>query len=213
MIIAVDGPVAAGKGTLARRLAARFGYGYLDTGGIYRAVALRLLRAGASLDDSRAAVAAAGSLDEADLSDPALRDEATGDAASHIAAQPAVRAALLAFQRAFAADPPGGRAGAVLDGRDIGTVVCPTADVKLFVTASPEARAGRRHAELRARGVEVSYEAVLDDLRRRDARDSERGVSPLRPADDAHLLDTTNLSIEAAFRAACDIVAGKQATT
>ena len=213
MIIAVDGPVAAGKGTLARRLAARFGYGYLDTGSIYRAVALRLLRAGADLNDTDTAVAAAGALGEADLSDPALRDEATGDAASHIAAQPAVRAALLAFQRAFAADPPAGKAGAVLDGRDIGTVVCPRADVKLFVTASAEARAERRHAELRQRGVEVSYAAVLGDLRRRDARDSERGVSPLRPADDAHLLDTTNLSIEAAFRAACDIVAGKQATT
>lgn len=213
MIIAVDGPVAAGKGTLARRLAARFGYGYLDTGSIYRAVALRLLRAGADLNDTDTAVAAAGSLSEADLSDPALRDEATGDAASRVAAQPAVRAALLAFQRAFAADPPAGKAGAVLDGRDIGTVVCPRADVKLFVTASAEARAGRRHAELRQRGVEVSYDEVLDDLRRRDARDSERGVSPLRPADDAHLLDTTNLSIEAAFRAACDIVAGKQATT
>lgn len=213
MIITVDGPVAAGKGTLARRLAERFGYGYLDTGGIYRAVALRLLRMGADLDDTAAAVAAAGALTEADLSDPALRDEATGDAASHIAAQPAVRAALLAFQRGFAARPPDGKPGAVLDGRDIGTVVCPRADVKLFVTASPEARAERRHVELRQRGVEVSYDEVLGDLRRRDARDSERGISPLRPADDAHLLDTTNLSIEAAFRAACDIVAGKQAAT
>ena len=213
MIIAVDGPVAAGKGTLARRLAERFGHAYLDTGSIYRAVALRLLRAGASLDDTAAAVAAAGALGEADLSDPALRDEATGDAASHIAAQPAVRAALLEFQRAFAANPPAGKAGAVLDGRDIGTVVCPRADVKLFVTASAEARAERRHAELRQRGVEVSYDEVLGDLRRRDARDSERGVSPLRPAGDAHLLDTTNLSIEAAFKAACDIVAGKQAST
>lgn len=208
MIIAVDGPVAAGKGTLARRLASHLGYAYLDTGGLYRAVALRLIRAGRAPDDEAAAVAAAAAIEPAELDDPALRDEATGEAASRVAALPAVRQALLDYQRGFAARPPGGEAGAVLDGRDIGTVVCPQATVKLFVTAGLEARAHRRWQELRGRGEDVAYESVLADLRRRDERDSARVTAPLRPAPDAHLLDTTNLAIEAAFEAALAIIAG-----
>ncbi len=212
MIITVDGPVAAGKGTLARRLAANFGFAYLDSGSLYRATALKLLRSGADPGDPTAATAAAKTIDQAQLSDPALRDEATGEAASIVAALPEVRAALLDFQRRFAAIPPEGEAGAVLDGRDIGTVVCPDAEVKLFVTASMEARARRRHLELQSRGEAISYEDVLGDLRRRDARDASRQASPLTAADDAHLLDTTNLDIEAAFREALQIVAARSAT-
>ena len=209
MIVAVDGPVAAGKGTLARRLAARYGLDYLDTGSLYRAVALSLLRAGAQADaapDEARAVEAARALDPSGLSDPALRDEATGRLASVVAAIPAVRAALLEFQRGFAERPPGGR-GAVLDGRDIGAVVCPGADVKLFVTASAEARARRRWLELQARGDAATLEVVRADLEARDARDRGRAVAPLAPAPDAHLLDTTTLDIEAAFQAACAIIA------
>jgi cytidylate kinase len=204
MIVAVDGPVAAGKGTLARRLAAHYGFDYLDTGTLYRATALRLLRSGAAPDE--AAAAEARGVGPAELADPALRDEATGRLASVVAAFPAVRAALLDFQRGFAAGPPGGR-GAVLDGRDIGTVVCPHADVKLFVTASAEARARRRFLELRERGEAAVFAAVLADLEARDARDRSRAAAPLAPAADAHLLDTTTLDIEAAFQAACAIIA------
>lgn len=202
MIIAVDGPVAAGKGTLARRIAAHYGLAYLDTGALYRAVALKILRDGDNPADPEVAVAAAHRVAEISLDDPALRDEATGKAASIVAANPDVRAALLDYQREFAKRPE----GAVLDGRDIGTVVCPNADVKLFVTASPEVRAERRHAELRAKGVETSYAAVLADLLARDARDTERGAAPLKKAPDAHLLDTSKLDIEAAFKAACHII-------
>ncbi len=209
MIIAVDGPVAAGKGTVARRLAAHFGYAYLDTGGHYRATALRLLRSGGEPGDADAAATAATQLTAAELEDPALREEAVGEAASVISPHPQVRAALLDYQRRFADRPPGGAAGAVLDGRDIGTVVCPTAAVKLFVTASTEARARRRHLELEARGETVGYEEVLEDLRRRDQRDTTRAHSPLVPAADADLLDTTNLDIEAAFQAALRIIAAK----
>ncbi len=204
MIIAVDGPVAAGKGTLARRLAAHCGLAYLDTGSLYRAVALALLDQGLSPDDAEAGVAAAGRLSPERLEDPRLREEWVGEAASRVAALAPVRAALLAFQRAFVAQPP----GAVLDGRDIGTVVCPEAEVKLFVTASIEARAGRRHAELRARGADVSLAEVRADLERRDARDRERRISPLRPAVDARLLETSNLDIEASFQAARAIIEG-----
>ena len=202
MIIAIDGPAAAGKGTLARRLARHYGLAYLDTGALYRAVGLALRRAGKDLDDEAAAAAAARDLDLALLEDPELRSAGAGEAASKVAAIPAVRDALLELQRRIAATPP----GAVLDGRDIGTVVCPDADVKLFVTASPEERARRRWLELTARGESVSQEDVLEQVRARDARDSRRDVSPLKPASDAHLLDTSKLDIEAAFRAARDII-------
>ena len=207
VVVAVDGPVASGKGTLSRRLAAEFGFAYLDTGGLYRAVALRLLRGGLALDDIPAMLAQAEAITPADLADPGLRDEAVGEAASVISPQPALRAALLAYQRNFAARPPQGAAGAVLDGRDIGTVVCPDAAVKLFVTASPEVRAQRRHAELLARGEAVDLATVQADLAKRDARDSERATSPLTQAADAHLLDTTKMDIEAAVQAAREIVA------
>ena len=209
LVIAVDGPAAAGKGTLCRRLAAGFGFAYLDTGGLYRAVALRLLRDGQALDDAVAMVAQVGALSLADLDNPALRQEMVGAAASVISAHPALRTALLEYQRSFAAHPPHGAAGAVLDGRDIGTVVCPNAVVKLFVTASPEARAKRRHTELVSGGEDVSLAAVRADLARRDARDSERSASPLAPAADAHLLDTTKMDIEAAVQAARRIVAAR----
>jgi len=202
MIIAIDGPAAAGKGTLARRLAEHYGLRYLDTGALYRAVGLAVMRGGGDPGDAAAAEAAARNLDPALMEDPELRAAGTGVAASRVAVVPGVRAALLDFQRAFAAQPP----GAVLDGRDIGTVVCPEADVKLFVTASPEVRARRRWLELRAAGEEVSFEEILAQVRERDERDMNRAEAPLRPAPDAHLLDTSELDIEAAFRAARRII-------
>lgn len=205
MIVAIDGPAASGKGTLARRLAGHFGLRHLDTGMLYRAVARAVLDAGGDVEDPDARLAAARSLDAGQLKDEAsLRGAGMGEAASIVAADPAVRDAMLAFQRAFAKTPP----GAVLDGRDIGSVVCPDADTKIFVTASPEARATRRYKELAARDGEITYQQVLDDIRRRDARDSSRAVAPLKPAEDAHLLDTTELDIEAAFRAAVDLISG-----
>lgn len=202
MIIAVDGPVAAGKGTLARRLAAALDLAYLDTGSIYRALGAKLLAAGAAPDDAAAATRAAEALSREDLSRPDLREEAVGQAASIVAAIPAVRAALLAFQRGFAADPPDGKRGAVLDGRDIGTVVCPDADVKFFVTADTETRARRRHKELLERGEKSIYARVLQDLRDRDARDSRRAVAPLQPAADAILIDSSEMDADSAFAAA-----------
>lgn len=205
MIIAIDGPAASGKGTLARRLAEHYGLRRLDTGMLYRAVARAVLAEGGDLEDPAARVAAAKALDTAHLKDEvSLRGPGMGEAASIVAADPAVRAEILAFQREFAAAPP----GAVLDGRDIGSVVCPDADVKIFVNATPEARARRRWKELTGHGTDISYEKVLDDIRRRDARDMSRPVAPLRPAPDAHLLDTTDLDIEAAFRAAVDLISG-----
>ena len=205
MILAIDGPAASGKGTLARRLAAHYGLRHLDTGMLYRAVARAVLDAGGDVTDTNARLAAARSLDASQLKDEAsLRGAGMGEAASIVAADPAVRDAMLAFQRTFAKTPP----GAVLDGRDIGSVVCPDADTKIFVTASPEARAMRRYKELAARNGEITCQQVLDDIRRRDARDSSRAVAPLKPADDAHLLDTTELDIEAAFRAAVDLISG-----
>jgi cytidylate kinase len=201
MIIAIDGPAASGKGTLARRLAAHYGLRHLDTGLIYRAVAKALLDAGHRLDDAAQAAAAAKALDP-DRFDDALKSHAVGEAASITSAIPEVRAALLGFQRDFAARPP----GAVLDGRDIGTVICPGADVKIFVTATPEERARRRWLELRERGEAADQAAILADILARDARDSGRAVAPLKPASDAHLLDTTHLAIDAAVRAAVDIV-------
>lgn len=199
MIIAVDGPAAAGKGTLAQRLAKHLDFALLDTGSLYRAVGLAVLRAGGDPEDRAAATKAAQTLDPATLDDPALRSDAAADAASKVAAIPSVRAALLGFQRDFAHHPPGGKRGAVLDGRDIGTVVCPDAQVKLFVTASTEARAQRRFRELRERGIEAIQAQVLQDMKERDARDQARAAAPLVPAEDAIVLDTTDLDAEAAF--------------
>src|SRR3954468_22487420 len=202
MVIAIDGPAASGKGTLGKRLAAHFGLHHLDTGLLYRAVARALLDAGRPLEDEAAAVAAARALDLALLDDPRLRERPMGSAASIVSPAPPVRAALLAVQQRFAARPP----GAVLDGRDIGTVVCPDAAVKLFLTASAEERARRRHRELLARGEPADVTAILDDIRRRDERDTTRAAAPLRPAADAIRLDTTALDADAAFRAALDLV-------
>ena len=201
MIVAIDGPAAAGKGTLARALAARFGFAYLDTGSLYRAVAVRLRRAGTPADRA-SAVAAARAITATDRFDPRLRDEESGRLAAEVAAMPKVRAALLDYQRQFALHPPGDAGGAVLDGRDIGTVVCPDADVKLFVTASLEERARRRAREIEARGEAVDADAIRADLEARDARDAGRDTAPLRPAPDADLLDTTKLDIDSAFGAA-----------
>ncbi len=206
-VIAIDGPVAAGKGTLARLLAARFGYAYLDTGALYRAVGSKVLRLGGDPADANFATKAAENLTADDLTAPDLRAEAVGLAASKVASIPGVRAALLDYQRRYAAHPPGGEKGTVLDGRDIGTVVCPDAPVKLFVTASDEVRAGRRHKELLEKGGNIAFEQVLEDLRRRDAQDSSRATAPLKPAVDAHLLDTSYLAIDAAAEAAAQIVA------
>jgi cytidylate kinase len=201
-VIAVDGPAASGKGTLARRLAAHYGLAYLDTGSLYRATALAVMLAGGDPSDEAAAVEAAQTLDPVRFTDEQLRSPGAGEAASKVAAIPAVRTALLDLQRSVASKIP----GAVLDGRDIGTVVCPDADAKLFVTAAPETRAQRRHLEHLGRGEDISYDEVLADIRRRDERDSGRAVAPLAPAADAHLLDTTELGIEAAFQAALDLV-------
>ena len=198
MIIAIDGPAASGKGTLAQRIADHFGLPCLDTGLLYRAVARDVARRGFRLEDRWAALAAARGLDLDTLGDPALRGAAAGEAASIVAKLPEVRAALLDYQRAFANQRP----GAVLDGRDIGTAVCPEADVKIYVTATPEERARRRFVELTARGEAVTYEFVLSVIKDRDARDAGRPDAPMRQADDAILLDTTTLDIEAAFDSA-----------
>ncbi|MEN3976490.1 (d)CMP kinase [Emcibacter sp. SYSU 3D8] len=202
MIIAIDGPASSGKGTLARLLARHYGLPHLDTGSLYRAVARKLLRDGADLGDEAAAGRAARALSAADLDDPGLRDETTGEAASIVSAMPDVRAALLDYQRTFAHQP----GGAVLDGRDVGTVICPEADAKLFVTAAAAVRARRRADELRARGKAADEHRILEDIEARDRRDTRRAVAPLAPAMDAHLLDTSNLSIEAAFEAAKAVV-------
>jgi cytidylate kinase len=203
LIIAIDGPAAAGKGTLARRLAMHFGYPHLDTGALYRAVARRLLDAGRDPSDAAAALAAARLVTADELASPRLRDEQVGRATSIVSAIPAVRAALLDFQRRFAATPP----GAVLDGRDIGTVVCPDAAVKLFLVADPEERARRRAKELRDRGVPAIDARVLQDIQERDARDSSRSAAPLTRAADAYVLDTTQLDPDAAFAAALAYIA------
>jgi cytidylate kinase len=212
IVIAVDGPAASGKGTLARRLATQFSFAYLDTGKLYRAVGLKVLRAGGDPEDDDAAEATARSLDVSELDDPDLAGDEAASAASKVAAIDGVRAALLDFQRSFAATPPdvdGEPAeGAVLDGRDIGTVICPDATAKLFVTADVEVRADRRHKELLNRGEASIYARVLEDLKARDARDMNRETAPLRPADDAVVLDTTELDVDAAFVAALDIVGG-----
>jgi CMP/dCMP kinase len=194
-VIAIDGPAASGKGTLARRIADHFGLRHLDTGLLYRAVGHAVLARGGDPAAEPDALAAARALDPASLDDPLLRSDRVAQAASQVSAIPSVRAALLAFQRDFAARPP----GAVLDGRDIGTVVCPNARAKIFVTATPEARAERRWKELHGRGEGAIYASVLEDLRQRDERDSRRTVAPLVPASDAFLLDTSRLTAEQAF--------------
>ncbi len=202
LVIAIDGPAASGKGTLARKLADHYGLPHLDTGLLYRAVAFALVEAGIDLGDHAAATRAAETLDAASLSDPRLRDRAMGEAASRVSSVPEVRAALLAWQRRFASDP----SGAVLDGRDIGTVVCPAADVKLFITASALERARRRHRELAGRGEAATLEGILADIEARDARDSSRSAAPLKMADDAVQLDTTELDAAAAFAQARAII-------
>jgi len=207
MIIAIDGPAASGKGTLGKRLAAHFGLHHLDTGLLYRAVAKALVDAGSKLDDGAKAVAAAKALDVSGLDADILKARGMAEPASIVSAIPEVRAALIELQRTFAALP----AGAVLDGRDIGTVICPDADVKIFVDAAPEVRARRRVAELAARGQHLDEGAILADILRRDERDRRRAVAPLVAAEDAHLLDTTHLDIDAAFRAALDIVEAARA--
>lgn len=207
MIVAIDGLTAAGKGTLAKRLAATLGFAHLDTGLIYRAVAARMLAEG--LDPAQAAAAArvAEALAPDDLQRDGLRREDVSRAASIVAANPGVRAALVEFQRRFARRPP----GAVLDGRDIGTVICPDADVKLFVTASPEIRARRRFDELQARGESATYAAVFRDLQERDARDQARGTAPAKPAEDAIVLDTSDLTADQVFARALEIVRSRSA--
>ncbi|MEP1276787.1 MAG: (d)CMP kinase [Alphaproteobacteria bacterium] len=206
MIIAIDGPAAAGKGTLARRIARDLGFAYLDTGLLYRATGKRVLEAGADPEDAEAAEAGARALTPRGLERPDLRTDAVAQAASKVSAVPGVRAALLDFQRSFAAHPPEGAKGAVLDGRDIGTVVCPDADVKLFVTASDEVRAQRRFKELQESGPDVIYARVLEEMRERDARDRSRAVAPLEPAEDAILLDTSDLNADEVFAKALDII-------
>jgi cytidylate kinase len=202
MIVAIDGPAASGKGTLGKLIAAHYGLAHLDTGKLYRAVARDLLAAGANPADVVAALAATKALDLTTLQNPTLMEGRLGEAASIVAGHPEVRRALLSYQRGFASQKP----GAVLDGRDIGTVICPHADVKLFVTATPEERARRRYRELNEAGSPISEAEVLADIRRRDERDRSRAVAPLTKAEDAVLLDTTNLDIDAAFKAAIALI-------
>ncbi|NVK35594.1 MAG: (d)CMP kinase [Rhodobacteraceae bacterium] len=202
MIIAIDGPAASGKGTLARRIAETYELRHLDTGLTYRAVAAALLAQGLPLGDEKIAIEIARNLDLAKMDKAVLSAHEVGEAASRVAVLGALREELVRLQKDFAQTPP----GAVLDGRDIGTVVCPDASVKLFITASPEARARRRTAEMVSKGQEAEFSSVLDDLKRRDARDSERTVAPMKQAADAHLLDTTEMDIETAFQAAVDII-------
>lgn len=202
-VMAIDGTFASGKGTLGKGLAAHYGLPYLDTGKLYRATAKRVLDAGGDVTSSVDGARAAKSIQADELSDPILKSGPIGAAASKVSVHPAVRAALFDFQRDFAAK------GGVLDGRDIGTVICPDADVKLYVTASPEERAKRRHAELTGYGEQVSVEEVLAQLIERDTRDSTRATAPLKPAADAHMIDTTGMSISEVLNAAiaiCDAV-------
>jgi cytidylate kinase len=206
VIVAIDGPAASGKGTLARRLAKDFGFAYLDTGSLYRAVGMAVVRAGGDPANEAHAVAAAKALDLSAVTPAELKSDEAGNAASKVAFIPAVRAVLLDFQRNFAKKPP----GAVMDGRDIGTVVCPDAQAKIFVTASLNVRVQRRIKELRARGESINEQRVWDDMKARDARDSDRSVSPLKPAPDAFILDTSGMDAEQAFENAKAYVASKK---
>ena len=206
MIVAVDGPAASGKGTLTARLANHFDLARLDTGLIYRALGLKVLRDAGNPEDPAVVVAAAQALSFSDLEQDGLRREEAGAAASKVAALPEVRAVLLAFQRNFAAYPPNGKSGAVIDGRDIGTVVCPEAPFKLFLVASAYVRASRRYKELQARGAEAIYARILRDIKDRDTRDMSRSVAPLEPAKDAFVLDTSDLDADAVFAAALQYI-------
>jgi cytidylate kinase len=214
MIIAIDGPAASGKGTLGRRLAAHFGLAHLDTGMLYRAVALRVLEAGADPADEVQAARAAKTVRPEDLGRPGLRDERVSAASSKVAVHPAVRQALLEFQRNFARQPPEGAKGAVLDGRDIGTVICPEPDViKFYISAGLETRARRRLKELQEKGDPAIYPAVLQDMKERDARDANRGIAALRKAPDAFDLDTSNLDADQVFAAALRFIEQKNRAT
>jgi CMP/dCMP kinase len=206
MIIAVDGPLASGKGTIARALSAHFKLPYLDTGTLYRATGVAVQDAGISTDDAEACAGIARSLDISAIDENRIRTAEAGAMASRVALIPQVRQALFELQRGFAGQP----GGAILDGRDIGTVICPDADVKIYVTADAETRARRRWSELTAKGETLSFEQMLEQTRERDRRDTERADAPMRPADDATLLDTSSLSIDAAVTAAIEIVEKRQ---
>ena len=209
MIIAIDGPAAAGKGTLARRVAEHFNLAYLDTGLLYRAVGKKVLDAGNDPEDAAAAETVARALNAQDLNANGLRDDAVAQAASKVSAVPGVRAALLDFQRDFAKTPTEGSNGAVLDGRDIGTVVCQEATAKLFITASTEVRANRRFKELHQAGSGAIYARVLEDMKERDERDSSRSFAPLVPANDANVIDTSHLGANQVFDQALVFIATK----
>jgi CMP/dCMP kinase len=208
MIIAVDGPSAAGKGTVAKAIAKHLGYHFLDTGSLYRMVGLAMLNAGKTADDVKAAVKFAETLEPSSVVDKELRTEVVAAMASQVAAIPEVRQALLEFQRQFAKREP----GAVLDGRDIGTVVCPDADLKFFVTASTQVRAHRRLAELKTLGVRTDYTAVLEDVMARDERDANRTTAPTKPADDAIMIDTSELDREEVIAAVMGVIADHMGT-
>jgi cytidylate kinase len=211
VVIAIDGTAACGKGTLARLLAKHYGFAHLDSGALYRLVALGVLDAGGNPQNEAEAVHAAGALDLSYAGDPKIRSDEVGKAASQVAAIPAVRSALFAFQREFAAHPPGNSRGAVIDGRDIGTVIAPDATAKLYIDAAPEVRAERRRRELSGLGMNRAHADILRELNARDAADRSRPISPLKRAGDADLLDTTDLGIEAAFAAALALVDPKVA--
>ncbi|OUS12051.1 cytidylate kinase [Rhodospirillales bacterium 47_12_T64] len=205
-VIAIDGPVASGKGTLARRLAKALDLAYLDTGSLYRAVGSLILARGSDPNDSVLAAKVADGFTAADIDRDDLRAEKVGQAASVVAANQEVRKSLLEFQRNFAKTPPNNHLGAILDGRDIGTIVCPTAEVKLFISATPEVRAKRRHKELLERGDQSIYARVLEDLRERDERDRNRATAPLRAAEDAVVLDTSDMDADKAFKLAKKLI-------
>jgi cytidylate kinase len=206
LVIAIDGPAASGKGSLARRLAEHLNLAHLESGLLYRAVARRMLDAGLDPEDATEAARLARAVTLAELANPALREEAAASAASVVSAHPGVRAVLKVLQRDFAAHPPAGIQGVVIDGRDIGTVICPDATVKIYLEASPEIRAERRVRELRQRGGNAISSRVLQDMKDRDARDRDRRASPLMPAEDAFILDTTHLDEDEAFRAALSFI-------